>query len=319
MKTIFSTVGVRQQDRFDSWHAAARQYIVDHDARPGSRMGFEAKLCSAALEELNLVSFECSSMSVLHTSRHAAQAPGNELFVCRQRAGTSFLEQSHLEATLRPGEMALLDPRLPYSGRFSPGSDLLLIKVPRRRLEARVGRTGSMIARCIRPERGVNGFLSEYLALLPSYAERLNLDAALVAEQALDLLAATLPNASGLSVPRLTSARIVVLARLRSAIDAKLTDPRLTPASVAAAVGVSLRYANAVLASQNTSLARLIQTRRLERCRQALADTTQAHRLIRDIAYCWGFSDMTHFGRRFKAVYGMLPTEFRKAHRPSTS
>ena len=72
MKTIFSPAGVRQKDRFDSWHAAARQYVVDHDARPDCRLNFEAKLCSAALDDLNLVSFECSSMTISHTSRHAA-------------------------------------------------------------------------------------------------------------------------------------------------------------------------------------------------------------------------------------------------------
>src|ERR1700722_10493521 len=130
MKTIFSTVGVRQQDRFDSWHAAARQYVIDHDARTDCRLTFEAKLCSAALDGLNLVSFESSSMTVSHTSRHAGQA-ADELFVCRQVAGPLLLEQGYPEITLRPGDRALLDPRLPYSGRFSSGSSLLVVKVPR--------------------------------------------------------------------------------------------------------------------------------------------------------------------------------------------
>jgi AraC-like DNA-binding protein len=313
MKTIFSTLGVRQKDRFDSWHATARQHVIDHDARPDCRLTFEAKLCSAALDGLNLVSFESSSMTVSHTSRHAGQA-ADELFVCRQVAGTLLLEQGYPEITLRPGDMALLDPRLPYSGRFSSGSSLLVVKVPRRRLEARVGRTGSLIARFMRAEYGENGLLSDFLALLPSHAERLDLTAAMVAEQALDLLAVALAKASGLPGPQISSARRLVLIRLRSAIEANLTDPALSAAAVAAAVGVSLRYANAVLASENTSIARLIQTRRLERCRQALGDGTQAHRLISDIAYRWGFSDMTHFGRRFKAAYGRLPTEYRKIH-----
>jgi len=310
---IFSTVGVRQQDRFDSWHAAARKYVVDHDARPDCRLTFEAKLSSAALDGLNLVSFESSSMTVAHTSRHAAQGTGDELFVCRQLAGTLLLEQDYLEAALKSGDIALLDPRLPYTARFSSGSSLLVVKVPRRRLEARVGRAGSMIARCIKPEPGENGLLSDFLALLPSHAQRLDLTAATVAEQALDLLAAALAKASGLPSPGLSSGRRLVLLRLRSAIESNLTDPALSPAAVAATVGVSLRYANAVLAGENTSVARLIQTRRLERCRQALADAAQAHRLISDIAYRWGFSDMTHFGRRFKAAYGLLPNEYRKA------
>ncbi|WP_310353804.1 hypothetical protein [Methylobacterium sp. BE186] len=28
-----------------------------------------------------------------------------------------------------------------------------------------------------------------------------------------------------------------------------------------------------------------------------------------EIAYGWGFSDMTRFGRRFKAAYGLKPSE----------
>ena len=75
---------------------------------------------------------------------------------------------------------------------------------------------------------------------------------------------------------------------------------------------MSVRYANAVLGHEHTSITRLIRTERLERCRKALADRSQAHRTITEIAYGWGFSDMTHFGRSFKAVYGELPSDYRR-------
>jgi AraC-like DNA-binding protein len=42
-----------------------------------------------------------------------------------------------------------------------------------------------------------------------------------------------------------------------------------------------------------------------------LEDPLQAHRTLSEIATGWGFSDMTHFGRRFKAAYGVLPSEYR--------
>ena len=99
--------------------------------------------------------------------------------------------------------------------------------------------------------------------------------------------------------------------------EARLTDPALDAETVAAAAGVSVRYANAVLAEHDTSIMRFIQARRLERCRQALDDPSQTHRTVSEIAYGWGFSDMTHFGRKFRAAYGLLPSEHRKARRPS--
>jgi AraC-like DNA-binding protein len=166
----------------------------------------------------------------------------------------------------------------------------------------------------MRPAQDETGFISDFLALLPAHVERLGPTAATVADQALDLLAVALAKMGGVSRSRVSSARFLVLTRLRAAIDSQLTNPALDPAVAAAAAGVSVRYANAVLADESTSVARLILTRRLERCRQALCDVAQARRSISDIAYSWGFSDMTHFGRRFRATYGLLPSEYRKAH-----
>jgi AraC-like DNA-binding protein len=79
---------------------------------------------------------------------------------------------------------------------------------------------------------------------------------------------------------------------------------------MADAVGVSVRYANGVLAEHDTSICRLIRARRLARCRYALEDPNQTHRTVSEIAYGWGFSDMTHFGRRLKEAYGILPSEY---------
>jgi AraC-like DNA-binding protein len=52
---------------------------------------------------------------------------------------------------------------------------------------------------------------------------------------------------------------------------------------------------------------RLVLAMRLTRCRQALEDPLQDNRTVSEIAYGWGFSDMAHFGRRFKAMYDVSP------------
>ena len=64
--------------------------------------------------------------------------------------------------------------------------------------------------------------------------------------------------------PRLSSARSLALVNLRAAIEARLTDPALDAGTVAAAAGVSVRYANEVLARNDTSIMRLVQARRLD-------------------------------------------------------
>jgi AraC family transcriptional regulator, positive regulator of tynA and feaB len=70
--------------------------------------------------------------------------------------------------------------------------------------------------------------------------------------------------------------------------------------------------APSLLAEEGTSIMRLVRARRLEHCRRALEDPSQAHRKVSEIAYGWGFSDMTHFGRSFRATFGSLPSEYRR-------
>jgi AraC-like DNA-binding protein len=156
--------------------------------------------------------------------------------------------------------------------------------------------------------------------MLPEVAVGLTIGAPqeIVREQILDLVALSVGNAMGQGMRRVSSARAVVLMKVRAAIEARLAEPGLDAQSVARAAGVSLRYANAALADEGTSISRLIQSRRLLRCRRALEDPAQAHRSVSEIAYGWGFSDMTHFGRKFRAAFGLLPSEYRKATRASS-
>ena len=73
-----------------------------------------------------------------------------------------------------------------------------------------------------------------------------------------------------------------------------------------------MRYANALLSQVGFSVERYILHRRLEHCRQALEDLAQARRMIGEIAFSWGFSDLSHFGRRFRAAYGLTPGDYRR-------
>ncbi|MFK5595625.1 helix-turn-helix domain-containing protein [Methylobacterium sp. HMF5984] len=313
MKTIFSTEHVHPRDRFDFWHDVARKDVVDHAATPRCRNTFRAQLRSGAVGAIGLVSFQNSEMSVAHTQHHIAQANTDELFVCRQFGGQIALEQDGRQVVLEPGDITLVDPSLQYQGRFSEASDVLVLKVPRQLMEARLGQTREMTARAIKPSTAETGLLSASLAMLPFHTPEAGSTAeALLGPHLLDLITLSVGQAMGQDGLRTSSSRALVRVRLRAVIEARLADRTLDAGTVASAAGVSVRYANAVLADESTSIAQLVQARRLARCRQALEDPMQRGRTMSEIAYGWGFSDMTHFGRRFKAAYGVLPSEHRR-------
>jgi AraC family transcriptional activator of tynA and feaB len=311
VKTVFSTKKVHCRDRFDFWHSVACKNLVDHNSRTECRLSFDAEIETGSLGNLELVLFHNSPMEVSHTAHHVAHARADDLFVCRQVIGALFLEQDTRDVVLEAGDLTLLDPLLPYEGRFSLDSKLLVLKVPRRELEARVGKTREMVARLIKPVRMEDSLTSSLLAMLPSFTGKMGaISEEMVGNHALDLIAVSLAKTVEGGRPRVSSAKAFVLLNIRAVIEARLTDPALDAQTVADAAGISVRYANAALADDEMSIMRLIQARRLARCRYALEDPNQAQRTVGEIAYGWGFSDMTHFGRRFKKAYGILPSDY---------
>jgi AraC-like DNA-binding protein len=94
-------------------------------------------------------------------------------------------------------------------------------------------------------------------------------------------------------------------------VERHLADPDLGLASIARALGCSKRTLHKLFAGEAVTVGRLILERRLERCRAELVDPAMAGRTITEIAHAWGFNDLQHFSRAFKARFGAAPRELR--------
>jgi AraC-like DNA-binding protein len=307
---------VHPRDRFDYWHSVACREIVEHDSIPVSRVHFEAEIEVGSVGALELVGFQNSPLRVEHGEAHISRRSSEHLFLCRETGGALSVEQEGRQITLHRGDMTLLDPGLPYSASFAFGSKTLVLKLPRRELQTRLGKTRSMVARLVQLGSTEDSLASSFAAGLPALAGQVRpVCGQMVANFMLDLVALSLAKAVESSTPRVSSSKAMAILQIRAAIKTRLADPGLDVQSIADAVGLSVRYANAILASQDTSIGRLILTERLERCRQALEDPVQSGRSVSEIAFGWGFSDPTHFGRCFKKAYGMSPSDYQLSHR----
>ncbi len=103
-----------------------------------------------------------------------------------------------------------------------------------------------------------------------------------------------------------------LLIRIRAWIEEHLDYPELSPADVAAAHHISLRYLHKLFSVQQSTVAGWIRHRRLERCRRALLDPAQATRPVSAIAARWGILNAAHFSRVFRDAYGLAPAEYRR-------
>ncbi len=312
MAIVFSTKDVHPRDSIAYWIDVVRRSFVKLSVNTTGN--FNAAVTTGSIGSLVASTYDCDAHVVSRSSREISRADSDDYFICLQLTGRSTHVQGDREALNEAGTFFLFDPRQPFRGEMQTAGRIVTIRVPRRELEARTGPTGALISWPLDTRKPIAGLAFGFLSMLPERIDTIDAAAAgKVVAQALDLVALAFSEAQSNGAP-LSSPRAAALTMLKSAIEARLHDPSLKPLTAAAAAGISVRYANALMAQEDTGLEAYIIARRLERCRRALDDPAQAGRTIGDIAFSWGFSDLSHFGRRFKAAYGCSPRDYRRQH-----
>ncbi len=312
MKMVFSTSAVHERDRLNLWRYAVSKVAVWHEFETSAGSAFKGSISAGTLGPLSLALFECEPCSARRTPQCITRGDDDELMLMAPLSGSVLIEQDGRDDTAGPGDFLLLDPRRPASVDIFSATQLLLVKVPRAALQDRLGDLGSITARTISAASPVGALASGFLAMLPSRCSDIGHSIGeKVAHQLIELISLAFSAEAANRPASLSPSRMATLLRLKGIIEHNLRDPDLRPAAVAASAGISVRYANALLAGEGTSLERYIVERRLELCRKMLKAPSQATRTIGESAYANGFSYLSHFSRRFKARFGGSPSECR--------
>jgi AraC family transcriptional activator of tynA and feaB len=311
MKVISSTSMVHPRDRLAYWREETTKTFVAHDFSTPLRQNFDGEISVASLGNVKLAAFRCDAARAVHSERHLRSANDDDVHLFRHSSGRMTVHQDGRDVAARSGDVYILDPRRPFTIGIASKAEAIVFKIPRSELQARLGEIGSYTATLLPRTEPSTALASEFLAMLEARADAIDASiGAKVAQQALDLVALAFETGVG-GAAQLSSTRTTKLLRLKSIIEGRLHDPELKPADVSAIAGISVRYANALLAHEGTSLERYITFRRLVRCHQALQSTANLSRTVGDIAFSFGFSDLSHFTRRYKAQFGRSPSEDR--------
>lgn len=313
MAIRMSTDDVHPRDRFSYWREITAKGFARNTFIPISPQDFDGSVMLGMIGDLGVAEYVCDPGSVHRSAAEISSGDCDDLLLCNLVDGRATVTQDGRHSTINRGSFCILDPRRPLETQIQARNKSVVVRVPRQKLEVRIGSIVGVTAHVMDAAKSLPALAFAYLSRLPSCLEGLDATAAAkIAEQTLDLVALAVSTEMERKIAALSSSQANTLIRLKAEIERRLSDPELKPATAAEAAGISVRYANALLALEDTSLERYIVARRLDHCRRALDDPAQALRSIGEIAFGLGFSDLSHFSRRFKTVYGSAPSEYRR-------
>jgi len=297
---------------FDHWKHLVAESFVPLAARTEDVDGFRGQMRSRVLDRMSIVEVSATSHEVHRTPALIARANERYFKLNLQLEGTGLLIQDNREAVLRPGDLAIYDTNRPYTLTFEQQARMMVVMFPCDALSLPTDYVGQLAAVRMAGTTGLSGIVGQFIRQLSENLEVLNgPSGSRLATNALDLVSTMLHAEMDMSPDRMKPQALLAVS-VREFIDANLSDPLLSPASIAAAHFISTRHLHNVFQESGSTVASWIRTQRLERIRRELRDPLHNGTSVGAVAARWGFLDAAHFSRTFRDAYGVSPSDWRR-------
>lgn len=307
---ILSTDDVAPRRRRD-WlcEVIGREYArVDVGCAPGRPTFNEMTMFSG--DQIRLSAIRSKGV-VIEKPVRPAQPDSHDIYLAVVALGGDYmLEQDGRQMMLRVGDMTIYDATRPHKITCPGPFSKLLVSLPRAMLRARLPGVAQHAARRIAGHAGAGALAQAQIRAFAAQAQHLSADAfETVSQHCADLIALALAgDEAALAAP----SHDATLRRVKRLIESRLSDPSLCVADIARRAGLSPRYLTTLLAAEGVSPMRYVLARRLDLCRRDLAAPALASVPIGQIAFAWGFNDLTHFSRAFRQRFGCSAREMRR-------
>lgn len=242
----------------------------------------------------------------------AAQGRGPYILTL-QTHGTGQLSHAGRSFCRRPGQMTLMDGAWPFVEVCFDNPQTQIWNLPRQSLEPMLLTPHLSIGLGIDGRRGLGALLVSLLQT--TWRELDDLDRPTqhrIQDSICRLVALAFnPDAIGQNAAR-DACRHASLPQACAYIEDRLQDPSLRVDDVAEWFHLSRRKLEMLFEEAEIGVAGWISRRRIEECRKMLVDPDCRHLSITEVAFTWGFGDLSTFNRRFRAQCGVTPREFRR-------
>jgi AraC-like DNA-binding protein len=308
MPAMHNTEAVKAGDRFDRWHdVTCRNYSLS-ECRRTSDHPFRGQLTSRIFGALAISDGRSLSPDQIRLSRGPVEIrrdPRDHFMLYLVLGGEIGLVQDGREAQARSGDLFLYDQTQPFTLDFRHDYRAILVNIPRPLLISRLPKARRLTARRIGGGSKLGALAGTIVRQIAEFDEPADNDVIdRLATSALDILATTMEaELTGPTKPGLRGERL--LNQVKGYMLAHLHKVELDIDSIARAQNLSPRTLNRLFAADGTTPIRWLWQQRLDASYKALAEGHVSQ--VTDAAMSFGFTDMSHFSRAFKKVFGKSP------------
>lgn len=268
---------------------------------PDRETGFGAQVRRRHLADLILVDCACDPSSGVRRGAEVARTDDEYLVMLMTLRGRELVEHDGERAQLRPGSVVVWDSAA-HTG-FIVQEPLVKrsLFVPKSALEEMGTRGKLMTASALDGDAPAVSLLRNYLDGLSRTIDDLPLGAVPAARNAtIELLSAALQTPPS----RIPGPSGVTRCAAEAFIERNLRQYRLSPALIAAGIGVSVRTLHRAFEDSSETVSGFIRLRRLAHAH----DDLLAGIPVSQVARRWNYADASHFSRSFKRHYGHNPS-----------
>lgn len=275
--------------------------------------GFRVRIRELDLATVTVTEYRSSPAEIRRTSRHIRAADPGLYAIVFSLQGRLAMSHRGRSVEQTPGELSLGDSSHPFALRTGEDTTIIRAELPMSLLPLARDRIERLMPLRLPGTTGPSALLAQSLAHVVTDATSYRpADASRLGSIVVDLLTATVAHEleAERDVPD-DSRRRALLLRIDRFVEQHLTDPDLSPGTIAAAHHISVSYLHRLFSTRQTTVAASIRRRRLERARRDLADPALAGVPVHRIAARWGFADHPTFTRAFAATYDVAPSDLR--------
>jgi AraC-like DNA-binding protein len=289
----------------DGWLRTVCELHGGYDMESGDPTLYRGVVDWQATESFQVVGWRSEAERLLRTPQHVRSDPRSTYEVVLPLEGSCRVDKGSQTVTLAPGGlgMVFMDEPLVFTHQHCVA---LAFAAPAERLQSRQRNVPDMI---IDANRGVGRIAAVLLQTLRE--ERAAMSARAfddTCDRLVDLLCMASEGAQDLGI---TPHRESIEAAIRRHVRMHAGDVTLDGAAVAAALGWSLRYVQAVLRAAGTTPSEIIRHERVKLARTLLSSPANRHVPVSRISVECGFKSHAAFSAAFRREFGMSPSEAR--------